>query len=110
MEGDMIDIDEVQEQSSSNINGRHSMQEGVVSRYATMKESAGIPPKRPTRESVLKRLSEALMRRTLTKVSEREGGSDHLLYRYFERDSFYASLFLRLTCHNVDSCPLMLVL
>ena len=34
------------------------------------REYLGLPKSRPTRESVLKRLSEALMRRSLTKVSK----------------------------------------
>lgn len=68
----MIDVDEANEQPIGTANGFHHVGEGVVSWCAgsTMIEAAGFPTKRPTRESVLKRLSEALMRRTLTKVRE----------------------------------------
>lgn len=67
----MVDADEVQEHFSGYDNSNHDRNGDVVSRFAAssiINETAGIPSKRPTRESVLKRLSEALMRHTLTKV------------------------------------------
>jgi hypothetical protein len=68
---DIDDDDETHEQSNGLVNGNHAMRVDSLlgNGGSTVNESAGIPPKRPTRETVLKRLSEALMRRTLTKVS-----------------------------------------
>lgn len=69
MEDNMIEVDDPNEQPSDTENGFHSMGESLDSQYAgSAVNVSGFPPKRPTRESVLKRLSEALMRRTLTKV------------------------------------------
>lgn len=70
MEDNMIGIDEANEHPNGTENGFHAMGESIVSQHAgsTINGGSGFPPKRPTRESVLKRLSEALMRRTLTKV------------------------------------------
>ena len=70
MEDDMIEANAGNEQPNGNGKGPRSMEDSVVSRVdGGSMISEGFPPnKRPTRESVLKRLSEALMRRTLTKV------------------------------------------
>ena len=66
----MIDVDEVQDHFNGHGIANEEMNEPTMSSYvgSSVNGSVGIPPKRPTRESVLKRLSEALMRHTLTKV------------------------------------------
>ncbi len=70
MEDDMIDVSAGNEQPSGNGNGSRSMEDSMVSKLdgGSVKGEGFRSNKRPTRESVLKRLSEALMRRTLTKV------------------------------------------
>jgi Ran GTPase-activating protein (RanGAP) involved in mRNA processing and transport len=76
MEDDMIDVSAGNEQPSGNGNGSRSMEDSMVSKLdgGSVKGEGFRSNKRPTRESVLKRLSEALMRRTLTKIDLSQRG------------------------------------
>lgn len=108
---DIDDDDETHEQSNGRVNGNHAMNVDLLLGNGSSRanESAGIPPKRPTREAVLKRLSEALMRRTLTKVSSDTDLRRSCHYYPIEccsRLLLYCT-YHRLTCHNVDCCPRM---
>lgn len=80
----MLDIDEAPEPSNGHFHGGFSAEDPLdrVSGFAAMNESSisTRPTKRPTRESVLKRLSEALMRRTLTKVSSHNDNAINIVF------------------------------
>jgi hypothetical protein len=71
---DAMAVDTGQPKSNAHTNGYHSMPEEwrATSGFASSAmngHAQGNRRSRPTRESVLKRLSEALLRRSLTKVS-----------------------------------------
>lgn len=81
---DAMAVDTGQPRSNAHTNGYHSMPEErrAASGFAAStinRQARGNRRSRPTRESVLKRLSEALLRRSLTKVSHM---TVHAIYSY----------------------------